>query len=73
MPTPADNGIAFSLDLQRRGYRVIVQQDAQPGQATGVTVYLGRADRPHADQVKVSASTFAAAIRRAAELAGVRS
>jgi hypothetical protein len=43
-----------------------------PGQATEVTVYLGRRDRPHADQVRASASTFAAALKKAAGLAGIR-
>jgi hypothetical protein len=67
----SDPAIAFSLDLQRHGWRVVVQQDSQPGQQTEVTVYLRKANRPLSEQVVASGSTFAAAIRKAAQLAGV--
>jgi hypothetical protein len=70
--TATDNGIAFSLDLQRRGFRVTVQQDSMPGQVTEVTVCLSRRDRPHVEQVQATAATFAVALARAARIAGVK-
>lgn len=66
-----DPAIARSLELQRRGFRVTVEQVGF-GSGTVVTVYLGKRDRPISEQVKATGATFAAALRRAAELARVR-
>jgi hypothetical protein len=56
--------IARSLELRRRGYRVLVEQDRG-----AVTVYLGRRDAPIAEHVKATAGTFALALERAARRA----
>lgn len=64
-----DPGIAASLELQRRGYRVIVEQCMRG--STCVTVYLGRRDAPITSDVKASAKMFAAALAEAARRAGV--
>jgi hypothetical protein len=58
LPDPA---IARSLELQSRGYRVVVQQDKGE-----VTVYVGRRDAPIATDVKATAGTFGLALERAA-------
>jgi hypothetical protein len=58
-----DPTIARSLELQRRGYRVVVQQEKGE-----VTVYLGKREAPIAGDVKATAGTFAIALERAARL-----
>jgi hypothetical protein len=60
-----DPAIARSLELQRFGWRVVVQQD-KVGDAVEVTVYLGKRGAPIAEDVKATAGTFAAALERAA-------
>ncbi len=55
-----DPAIARSLELQRRGYRVVVQQEKGE-----VTVYLGKREAPIAADVKGTAGTFAVAIEAA--------
>jgi hypothetical protein len=52
-----DPAIARSLELQRRGYRVVVQQEKGE-----VTVYVGKREAPIATDVKATAGTFAAAL-----------
>jgi hypothetical protein len=56
-----DPAIARFLELQRRGYGVVVQQEKDE-----VTVYLGRREAPIAEDVRVTAGTFAQALERAA-------
>jgi hypothetical protein len=55
--------IAHSLELQRRGHRVVVQQERGE-----VTVYLGKRNAPIASHVKASAGTFALALERAVQV-----
>lgn len=55
-----DPAIARSLDLQRLGYRVVVQQEKG-----AVTVYLGKRDAPIAEDVRATAGTFSLALERA--------
>jgi hypothetical protein len=55
-----DPAIARSLELQRRGYRVVVQQEKGE-----VTVYVGRRDRPISEDTRATAGTLAAALEKA--------
>lgn len=52
-PTDATAAINLSLYLQRRGFRVVVQQDKGE-----VTVYVGRRDAPVTQDARATASTF---------------
>jgi hypothetical protein len=56
-----DPAIARSLELQRCGYRVVVQQEKGE-----VTVYLGKVGAPIASDVKAMAGTFEGALAAAA-------
>lgn len=59
-PTDSSAGIKLSLDLQRRSYRVVVQQDKG-----AVTVYLGKREASIAQDVTATATTFGRALEMA--------
>jgi hypothetical protein len=63
-----DPGVALSLALQDRGYRVIVEQE-KVGDGFLVTVYLSK---PREPDVKGSGTTLASAVSEAARIAGVK-